>query len=234
MCIDVATFLSIAPEFSAVGGVSSGTITWLGVGVAGQTIAIGGLEFVAVAGARTAGSLTWSVDGSASAQASSFVAAVADSEAVDTITATKTTPTTVRIVTLGHGVDSELYFATSTPATYQLSGATLDGGSDVLDFQLATACTMINASLWGSKAGAGQAYLTAHFMAIATGAGGGETGVTTSRTIDRISQGNAATSFDVSDAAFASTKWGRMYLALKKTIAVVPATTGARGWCIVG
>ena len=230
MCLSVASFLALVPEFSSVGGPSVGTVEWLGSGSAGQTISIGGVEMVAVAGARAAGSSTWSVDGSTTAQATSFVAAIVDSEAADILTAVKTTPVIVRLTTLGHGIDSELVFSTSTPATYDLSGATLDGGSDLLDFQLGTTCLMVNASKWGSKAGAAQAYLTAHFMAIATGAGGGETGVTTSRAISAISQANASTAFDSSDAAFASTRRGRMYLALRKTVMLIPMTTGARGF----
>ncbi len=232
MCTSIETFLGVLPEFASVGGTSSGTITWLGEGSALDTIDIGGLQLVAVAGARAAGSLTWSVDGNAVAEATSFVAAIGDSEAADIVTATKTTPTTVKITTLAHGYDSELHFATSAPLVYELSGATLDGGASLLELQLAAACSMVQASVWKSKTEMGRIYLAAHFLAVATGMGGGETGVTTSRTIDRISQGNAATAFDMSDAAFASTKWGRMYIALRDSILVMPVTSSrAVGWC---
>lgn len=234
MCIDVATFLAALPEFANSGGPSTGTIEWLDVGVVGQTIAIGGVEMTAVAGARAAGSSTWSIDGTASAQATSFVAAIADSDAAEILTAVKTTPTIVTLTTIAYGQASELAFSTSTPATYDLSGTTLEGGGNLLDLQLATACSMINVAVWKSKAGAGAIYLTAHLMTIAAPSiGGGETGATTSRAIDRISQSNAATAFDTSDAAFASTRWGRMYLALKKGLPRVPATTSARGCGVI-
>lgn len=229
MCLSVATFLALVPEFSSVGGPSIGTIEWLSTGTVGDTIDIGGVQMTAVSGARVAGSSTWSVDGSAVAEATSFVAAIADSEAADLVSAVKTTPSIVKVTTLGGGVDSELAFTTSDAAVYDLSDTTLTGGSDLLDFQLETTCLMVNASKWGSKAGAAQAYLAAHFMAIATGAGGGETGATTSRSIDRISQANASTAFESSDAAFASTRWGRMYLALKATVLRIPMATGLRG-----
>jgi hypothetical protein len=229
MCIDVATFLAALPEFANAGGPSTGSITWLGVGAAGQTIAIGGVEMLAVAGARVAGSETWSVDGTASAQASSFVAALADSEAAETLTAVKSTPTTVVLTTIADGQASELALSTSTPATYELTGDSLTGGGGLLDLQLATACSMVNVAVWKGKAGAGAIYLTAHLMTIAApNIGGGETGATTSRGIDRISQSNQATAFATTDAAFASTRWGRLYLALKKGLPRVPATTSAR------
>lgn len=229
MCLSAEAFLALVPDFSSVGGASTGTIEWLATGTAGDTISIGGVQLTAVDGARVAGSNTWSVDGDAAAEATSFVAAIADSDATAYVTAEKTTPQVVEITTIGLGYDSELAFSTSAPLVYELSGDTLTGGSDLLDFQLATTCTMVNASAWGSKAGAAQAYLCAHFMAIATGAGGGETGVSTSRSIAQISQSNASTSFDTSDAAFASTKWGRMYLALRATVINFGMMTSARG-----
>jgi hypothetical protein len=229
MSLTVEAFLALVPEFGSVGGPSIGTIEWLSTGTAGDTISIGGVQMTAVAGARVAGSSTWSIDGAAVAEATSFVAAIADSEAADIVSAVKTTPVIVQITTLAKGYNSELAFSTSDAAVYELSGATLAGGSDLLDFQLSTTASMVNVSTWRGKAGAAQAYLCAHFMAIATGAGGGETGATTSRAIDRISQSNAATAFEMSDAAFASTRWGRMYLALKSTVLRIPMATGLRG-----
>jgi hypothetical protein len=229
MSLTVEAFLALVPEFGSVGGPSIGTIEWLSTGTAGDTISIGGVQMTAVAGARVAGSSTWSIDGAAVAEATSFVAAIADSEAADLVSAVKTTPVIVQITTLAKGYNSELAFSTSDAAVYELSGATLAGGSDLLDFQLSTTASMVNVSTWRGKAGAAQAYLCAHFMAIATGAGGGETGATTLRAIDRISQSNAATAFEMSDAAFASTRWGRMYLALKSTVLRIPMATGLRG-----
>jgi hypothetical protein len=229
MCLTVATFLALVPAFSVVGGASTGTIEWIATGTVGDTIDIGGVQMTAVAGARTAGSNTWSVDGSAVAEATSFVAAIADSDATAIVSAEKTTPTIVELSTVGLGYDSELALATSDDAVYTLSGDTLTGGSDLLDFQLETTCLMVSTTIWGSKAGAAQAYLCAHFMAIATGAGGGETGATTSRTIAQISQSNTSTAFATTDAAYASTRYGRMYLALRATVINFGMMTSARG-----
>lgn len=234
MCLTAAAFLALLPDFGSVGSVSTGTIEWLATGTAGETISIGGVEMTAVAGARVAGSNTWSVDGSTTAEATDFVAAVADSDAADLVTAAKTTPAVVELTTLLSGYNSEIAFSTSTPLVYELSGDTLAGGATLLDFMLETTCLMINVEVWGSKAGAGQAYLTAHFMAIATGAGGGESGVTTNRSISAISQGNASTPFDTSDAAYASTRWGRLYLALRGTVLNFPMMTSARSFGLGG
>jgi hypothetical protein len=234
MCLAVEAFLALLPDFGSVGSASTGTVEWLATGTAGQTISIGGVELTAVSGARTAGSNTWSVDGTATDEATSFVTAVGDSDAANLVTAAKTTPVIVELTTVLTGYDSELAFSTSTPAVYELSGDALDGGGTLLEFQLETTCLMINANVWGSKAGAAQAYLTAHFMSIATGAGGGETGVATSRAIDRISQSNASTAFDTSDAAFASTRWGRLYLALRATVLNIPMMTSARSFGLGG
>ena len=99
MTITVQSFLSLAGEFAGAGSASTGGVSWLGAGAAGQTITIGALEFVAVAGARSAGSLTWSAAGTLSAQASSFAAMIGDSEAADVLSAAKLTPTSVTITT---------------------------------------------------------------------------------------------------------------------------------------
>lgn len=229
MALVQATFLALLPEFGSIGSSSVGTVEWLGSGSFGDTIAVGGLEFAGVTGARVAGSLTWSVDGSTSAQAASFTAMVNDSEAADVLTVARLTPTTVELTTIAKGPRSELYFATSAPLVYSLSGATLEGGSALLAFELANAVSMVNEAVWKTKASAGQAYLCAHLIAVSTGKAGGELGVATSRGISAISQGNASTSFDPKDAAFASSKWGRKYLALRSTLFVLGAATGARG-----
>lgn len=229
MTVTVSSFLSIAGEFASAGQASTGTVAWLGAGVAGQTIVIGPLEFTAVAGARAAGSTTWSVVGTTSAQASSFVAAIADSEAADLLTAAKVTPTSVMLTTLSTGPASELSLETTAPATYEMSGPNLTGGSTLIEFTLNVAASMVNASAWRAKANAATIYLAAHMLAVETGLGGGETGVITSRGMDRLSTANASTSFDTGDAAMASTRWGRMYLALRKTLLVTPAATSARG-----
>lgn len=231
MTITVQSFLSLAGEFAGAGSASTGGVSWLGAGAAGQTITIGALEFVAVAGARSAGSLTWSAAGTLSAQASSFVAMISDSEAADVLSAAKLTPTSVTITTLATGPASELALETSTPATYQLTGPTLTGGSELITFALNVATSMVNTSAWRSKAPAATIYLAAHMLAVQTSNGGGETGVIVGRGLDRLSTSNASTSFEPSDAALASTRWGRMYLALRKTLLQLPAATSARGWC---
>ena len=126
-----------------MGGPSIGTIEWLSTGTVGDTISIGGVQMTAVAGARVAGSSTWSIDGAAVAEATSFVAAIADSEAADIVSAVKTTPVSVQITTLAKGYNSELAFSTSDAAVYELSGATLAGGSDLLYFQVSTTASMV-------------------------------------------------------------------------------------------
>lgn len=77
--------------------------------------------------------------------------------------------------------------------------------------------------LWGSIRSTGHMARTAHMLTVlGKSATGSEGGPVTARSISGLSISYAATSFDASEAALSSTKWGRMYLDLKKSVLVVP------------
>lgn len=199
---------------------NSGTITWLSTGTAGDTITIGGVTLTAVTGARSPGSSTWSVDGAVAAEVASFVAAVNDSALSSLATAVVVTPGTsiVTLTSVATGVAGALPVLTSAPLVYQLSAAALSGWDTQLGWVLSTVCSMIG-PCWGAKGSSAFVYLASHLLTVAQG---GEAGVVTSRSIDRISTGYASTGFDTSDAALASTRWGRLYLALRQTVLIGP------------
>jgi len=223
-CLDLATFLQLTgTEFLSYGPVSTGTIEWLAEGTAAQTISIGSHVFTAVAGARTPGSNDWSVVGVSSVEAASFVAAVNDplNSTAGVLTAVATTPTIVTITTVATGVQSELAFTTSAPLVYDLSDTTLMGGGDLLDLQLETACSMISSTCAGDKQEALHLYLTGHLLYVANA---NEGGAVSSKSIDRISISYAVS--PPSDSDFGSTKWGRLYLALRRTIPNIGAISG--------
>jgi hypothetical protein len=98
---------------------------------------------------------------------------------------------------------------------------------------LAATCTIAGpGSCWGSKSTIAQAWLTAHYLTVGSG---GEQGVVTSQAIDQISASFGSTPIDPSDALLASTKWGRLYLAMRQTLprigAVVGRPAGSGGFC---
>lgn len=107
----------------------------------------------------------------------------------------------------------------SSGATMTWNVTTLENGDAALNQVLGCACQMINLQCWGVKADCGHIYLTAHMVTVAQG---GDVGQVTMKKIDKISSSFSAASFDTSDAAFASTHWGRMYLAERETIVVFP------------
>lgn len=223
-CATAALFLSLTgSDFNRLGPASTATITWLGTGTAGDTLTIGSVTMVAVAGPRTAGSNTWSVDGDEATELASFLAALSDSS-LSTVVVGGVSGLELNLTTVATGPVSEIALTTSAPLVYGLSGSTFTGGSALLDFTLTTTCSMLAPLCWGAKQQAAHVYLTAHFLSI--GSGTGEAGAVSSKAIDRISIGYAATSFDPSDAAFASTKWGRLYLALRSTIPSIGAVAG--------
>lgn len=231
-CVTVARFLAIAPEFATFGGVGSGTVTFAGATVALDTVTIGAAIGTATTGARAAGTDTWSTDGTTAAQLASLVAMFNDAAAsfAAIVSAVATAPTVALVTSIATGIPGDIAWSTSDVADIVLDTLTaLSGGSDQIDFYLDCACLMVNAQCWGDKFECGVIYLAAHLMTVATGAEGGPA---SGKTIDKISVTFATTSFDTTDAAYASTSWGRRYLAIFETIVVFPVVgTGApRFW----
>jgi hypothetical protein len=137
-----------------------------------------------------------------------------------TVSALATASTTALVTSQTTGIAGDIAWSTSDVVDIVLDPLTaLSGGSDQIDFFLDCACSMINAQCWGSKFECGVIYLAAHLMTVATGA---DAGTASAKTIDKISVTYATTGFDTSDAAFSSTKWGRLYLAIRETILVFP------------
>jgi hypothetical protein len=109
-------------------------------------------------------------------------------------------------------------------------------GTDAAYLALVLASTCLIAgpgSCWGAKSTIAQAWLTAHYLTVGNG---GEQGVVTSQAIDQISASFGSTPIDTSDALLASTKWGRLYLALRQTLPRIGAVVGrpAGGGCCCG
>lgn len=231
-CVTVTKFLSIVPELAAFGGPGAGTVSFVNPTVALDTLTIGAAIGTAVSGARAAGSDTWSEDGTTAAQLASLVAMLSDAaasfEAI--VTALATAPTLALVTSKATGVAGDIAWSTSDPTDIVLDPLTaLTGGTDQIDFYLDCACSMINAQCWGTKFECGVIQLAAHLMTVANG---GEKGALTSKKIDKIAATYSSTSFDTSDAAYTSTKYGRNYVALRETIVVFPVVgTGVpRSW----
>lgn len=89
--------------------------------------------------------------------------------------------------------------------------------------------SMINTKVWGSKAPNGVKLLAAHFLAqlgFGTVSGSGDiAGPVTSEKVGDLQRSYAATSISggsVSDSIFNTTRYGRLYLLLRKTIPTTP------------
>ena len=231
-CITVADLLTIAPELATVGGPGVGTVTFAGATVALDTVTIGAAIGTAAAGARAAGSDTWSTDGTTAAQLASFVAMVNDPAAsfAATLTAVATAPTVALVSSVATGVAGDIAWGTSDVVDIVLDPlASLAGGAARLEFYIECACLMVNQGCWGSKWECGVTLLAAHMATVGSGAA---SGIVSGKTIDKISVSYAVAAFSSNDAAFASSRYGQDYLAIRETILVLPVVgTGlARTW----
>jgi len=107
----------------------------------------------------------------------------------------------------------------SDPLSFILSGATLTGGDAWATFALECACAQINLGCWGAKADCAHIYLTAHFLSLQSGSGGGG-GEVKKKKIDKIEVEFETTA--PTDGDLGSTKWGRLYLQLRKSLFIAP------------
>lgn len=223
-CVTLETFLNTLPEFKTFGGPASGTILFDSAPAPGDTITIGSGLITGAAGPRVPGTDTWSTDGTALQQAQDLLEALQDpaNSFFSYLIPEIETPglAKVTVTTIATGPDADLPWSTSNATDIILDPLTaLSGGATLVEFFLHCACKMINLGCWGNKASCAHIYLTAHMLTVGSG---GAAGITTSKTIDKISVGYAVTTFDSSDAAFASTPWGQLYLAMKQTLFVLP------------
>lgn len=230
-------FQATGTEFVNLGVSSIGQITVASVGAPGATITIGGVPLTAVAGARTPGSDDFSLaSGTVLGIAQSIVDAINDAANSFTalVTAVLLTPgePSLQVTTVATGYYSTLPFVTSTAAVYVLDpdDGNLSGGDVMITTALDAACNQLG-GCWGTQKSFGHIYLTAHYLTVA---GGGEGGPVASRSIDKIAESYSSVPFDTSNAALASTKWGRLYLALRQTLPILPVAGRSGTGFLVG
>jgi hypothetical protein len=215
-CATLAEFVDLVPEFLTLGDASTGTLVVASQPAPGDSITltdpyafppvvetlIAGTDYaIGVDEAATAANIAAAMDGGSLVTASAIGA-------------------TVYVASVKTGAAGAVGISTTNPAALQWSGVALTGGDALVLFSLECACSMINLECWGTKASCGSIYLAAHVLTVA---GGGEGGAVNRKKIDKIEVSFAATGTATGiDANFGSTKWGRLYLAMKKTIFVAP------------
>ena len=214
-CATLSEFLVQAPEFKTVGPVSSGIATLVANLVAGNTFTVTDTQGAPVVSESYIADTDFAVGVDEAATAANLATAI-NGNALSLITA-------VAVGALVY-LDSKatgactLYALASNTASLTFSAATLEGGDAIVAFALSCACSQINLECWGVKADCGHIYLTGHFLALQTGIGAG--GILNRKKIDKIEAGYAVAV--PSDADLGSTKWGRMYLQIKKTLFIAP------------
>ena len=212
-CITTAGFMAFfCPDFSAYGCPSTGSIAFDGPGLAGDTLTIGTLTATAIAGARAAGSSTWTIGATAADSAANFAVMLSDSlfsEVVDrTVVSTLVTLSTVAV-----GYSSLLDVSvTGTASDYTITE--FSGGALMVDTVIASVCGIVGACFGGQRHLA-QYYLTAHMLA---GLKGLDVGVQTSAAINAISAGFTSTPFGLSDAVYSGTSYGRQFLLVRSIV----------------
>ena len=225
-CATLAEFLAVVTECETVGPNSEATLRVASLPSPGDTFdvidestappTIGRLT--ATAGAP--GVDEFQIGGDASATATNIKNAIsAAANAVSNLVTATVLDDTVYLASVGTGPSSLLTLATSVPAKLVFSSATLLGGDSLVLFYLDSACEMINLECWGEKASTGHIYLTGHYCTAAQGA---EAGTINRKKIDRLEVGYNSPGANPRFSYYDSTKWGRLYNAMRKTLPVLP------------
>jgi hypothetical protein len=222
-CATRSEFLAIAPEFATYGPTSSAQAV-ANASTPGDRFFIRSasndpavlLTFTAVAASPTLGA-----EYLAGATPEDTAASLAESiNAAGQLATASAVGAVVYLDSVETGVNGLHEISADPAAAFTLSAATLEGGAALIDQALACACSQINLECWGTKAQCAHVYLTAHMLTVANG---GESGPATRRKIDKIEESfSNVVSTDNLDPSFSTTKWGRLYLQLRKSLFIAP------------
>ena len=223
-CATLTEFLDQVPECRTFGDTSRGTVTFNDQPGAGSKVTItddftfpsvvGAL--VAVAGAPAANE--YQIGANTTETAANFVTAA--NLATNAINALVMAESTGAVVTLGTAAEgpNSMFLMDSDDVNVVVSGTRMEDGDDMVRHALDCACLAINLDCWRDKASCAHIYLTAHLCSVANGE---ERGLLTAKTIDKISVsfGNVMAK---EAGEFSSTKWGRLFEAMRSTLLVMP------------
>jgi hypothetical protein len=218
-CATIDELLVLAPEFLTAGSQSTGTLTFASNPAPGDAVTLSTQYDVPIVAETYVAGTDFTIGVDETETATNFVTGLASSALV---TATSSGPV-VSVLSLNTGPVSVLE-TTSTAASMVWTDPTLMGGDALVNEVLECTCCMINTEAWGQKASCGHTYLAAHFLATA-GYGSGEQGVVSGKSIDKLSLSFSTPT--PTDSEFATTRWGRMYVAMQSTL----FTLGLSGNC---
>ncbi len=222
-CATLEEFLAFAPEFRTAGSTSTGHVV-PGVSPPGDRFFIRAasnspavvLTITAVAASPTLGT-EYLAGATGDETAASLAASI---NAAGQLATASVSVNNLYLESIQTGVDG-LHTLSDKPEgifTF-ITGETLVGGAELIETTLACACSQINIECWGGKADCAHLYLTAHMLSLAIGA---ESGPVSSRTIDKISESYAIAAASGSDADLSSTRWGRLYAQMRRSLFVAP------------
>lgn len=213
-CATLAEFLAGAPEFLTFGEQSDGTLTVASQPDPGDTISLAtrfGVPLVTE---------TYVADADFNIGATPTLTAVSIALALNGGTLVAAASSGAVVSTLsGTGPLCTLALASSNPAALVWDESPMTPGGNIVQTMLDCVCQQINFDCFGEKAECAHRFLTAHFLAM-QGGGSGESGAVSSKKIDKLAISFAVTT--PSDGDLGSTKWGRMYMQLKKSILIFP------------
>jgi len=213
-CATLSEFLRQAPEFLSFGEQSDSTLTLLGQPTPGDVLTLSTRFGVPIVVETYVAGTHFTIGGSVADTAANIAVALNGGALVAASSSGAVVSTLSSAGPLG-----SLALTSSNEAAMLWDEPTMSPGDGQVLFALECACAQINVECWGAKAMCAHIYLTAHTLMVQSGstfAGG----AIASKTMDKLSISYAVTA--PSDGDLGATKWGRLYMQLKKTIPVFP------------
>ena len=222
-CATLDEFLAVAPEFRTAGSTSSAQVV-------PNASTPGDLFLIRSASDNPAVLLTFEAVAASPVLGTEYLAGATSGETAASLAAsinaagqlaTASAPSNIiYIESIETGVDGLHTLSDKPDGIFTfITGETLAGGDQLIRTTLECACAQINLECWGNKADCAHIYLTAHMLSLAIGQ---ESGPVSSRTIDKISESYAIATASGSDADLSSTKWGRLYAQMRRSLFVAP------------
>ncbi len=212
-CATLAEFLAAAPEFLRAGEQSDGMLTVVSNPAPGDTIVLSTRFGVPIVTETLIADTDFAIGVDEAETATNIATALNGG----TLVAASSMGSIVSILSSNGPVGS--LTLTSSAASMVWDENPMTPGAGIVQMMLDCACQQINLDCWRAKADCAHIFLTAHYLAVA-GFGTGEQGMVSSRSIDKLSISYATAA--PSDAELGTTRWGRMYTQLRKTILVLP------------
>lgn len=212
-CATLIEFLRFAPEFGIVGSKSFGTLTLEDQPSPGDALSIVDPYALPPVSLSLVADTDFDIGVDVAATATNLAAALSG------LVIASSVENVITIVSVSSGATSLYTWSSDFGTLEPVAGLGTGAAPGPVSLALESACLQIGSCCYGAKTKLATLYLAGHILATQTGIG--STGAVAKRKIDKIETQYQTTGVP-SDKDLGATKYGKLLLAMKKTVFVPP------------